>query len=200
MEFDVKMELDYHVDYWFKNGKYDTHESDEDEPATVIGTISIEDKKIGCFLGYELYNDRNFYITCDDFSADLESIASVICDESGKVSEKYLTDEADYEKIFILDHIEINKKYRNKGIGSDIIKNLSRMLHYQFDYGSNIFLCASDFESAKEYGFDSNEYKEGCQRLIKFYKKFGYKVISNKIMVYNEPKKKRNKHKGVDGV
>lgn len=191
MEFEVKMELNHHIDYWFKNGGYSAYASDEDEPISVMGTISIDDEKIGWFVGYELYNDRNFYITCDDVSGDLETIATTICNKTGAVSKKYLTDEADYEKIFILDHIEIDEKYRNKGIGSDIIKNLPKMLRYQFDYGANIFLCASDFESAQKYGFDSEEYKNGCQKLIKFYEKFGYKVIEDNVMVYNAPSKKR---------
>lgn len=87
------------------------------------------------------------------------------------------------KKIFILDHIELDEKYRHKGIGSDLIKNLPNMLRYQFDYGSNIFLCASDFESAKKYGFESDEYKNACLKLIEFYKKCGYKIIKDNVMV-----------------
>lgn len=32
MEFEVKLELNHHVDYWFENGDYSAHASDEDEP------------------------------------------------------------------------------------------------------------------------------------------------------------------------
>ena len=51
------------------------------------------------------------------------------------------------------------------------------MINHQFDSGKALFLCASDFESANKYGFDSKEYKEGTKRLVEFYKKLGFKVI-----------------------
>lgn len=98
MEFEVKMELDCYVDYLFKNGDYSACASDDDEPTSVMGIISIDNKKIGWFKGYELYNNKNFYKTCDEVSGDLSTIASAICNKKGEVSKKYLTSAADYEK------------------------------------------------------------------------------------------------------
>jgi len=60
------------------------------------------------------------------------------------------------------------------------------MISYQFEEASTLFLCASDFEVAKEYGFDSQEYEESKNRLIKFYSNLGFCVIKDNIMVYHK--------------
>ena len=60
------------------------------------------------------------------------------------------------------------------------------MMNYQFSSGKAIFLCASDYESADKYGFDSEEYREGTKKLVEFYKKLGFKVVKNNVMVYCE--------------
>ncbi|MEG1862732.1 MAG: hypothetical protein RR198_03905, partial [Oscillospiraceae bacterium] len=103
---------------------------------------------------------------------------------NGSVREKLLSKENKYSQIFILDKIEINEKFRHKGIGSSVLKNLPQMLQYQFDAGYTIFLNASDYESASCYGFDSMQYKKGSKRLVEFYKKVGYETIKDNVMVY----------------
>lgn len=60
---------------------------------------------------------------------------------------------------------------------------LRNIIIYQFDSGSTIFLCASDFESAEKYGFASEEYENGKAQLICFYKKMGFRVVKDNIMV-----------------
>lgn len=187
MEFEITFTTNDQITYMFDGGKYSAFEISDEEPISVFGEITINDTKVGKIHGYELHNGEDFYDLCNSVSGDCELIATYICNKSGAVSKRYLTDAACYEKIFILDNITINKKYRNKGIGSAIIQNLPQMLRYKFDYGSNIFLCASDFESARQFGFDSQEFKNGCHRLVEFYKKFGYRVIKDNIMVYNAP-------------
>ena len=101
--------------------------------------------------------------------------------------EKYLSGESEHDCIYILDKITINKEYRNQGIGSAIIKNLLKMIRYQFGEGSTIFLCASDYETAEQYGFESDEYEKGKNRLIQFYTRLGFHVVQDNVMVYNEP-------------
>lgn len=64
------------------------------------------------------------------------------------------------------------------------MKNLPKMLQYQFDAGYTIFLCASDYISANHHGFDSLQYKIGIDRLINFYKRFGFRVIKDNIMFW----------------
>ena len=60
------------------------------------------------------------------------------------------------------------------------------MIRYQFCEGSTIFLCASDYEMAEQYGFESDEYEKGKNRLIQFYAKLGFRVVKDNVMVYNE--------------
>lgn len=45
---------------------------------------------------------------------------------------------------------------------------------------------SSDFESAHLYGFDSENYKAGTNRLIKFYSNLGFKTIKNNVMVLHD--------------
>ena len=89
--------------------------------------------------------------------------------------------------VYVLDQITIDKEFRNRGIGSVIIKNLLQMINYQFGgRGSTVFLCASDYEAAAQYGFESSEYEKGKNRLIEFYKKLGFCIVKDNIMVYTE--------------
>ena len=186
MEFTVTLERCNDMFFSFENGKCDPIEMNEDEPSCISGCISVDDKQIGSVILYEFYNECDFYDMCDALSGDCEVIASAICGKRGTVLKKYLPNQSEFEAIFILDHISIDNEYRGKGIGSDIIKNLLHMLRFQFGDGCSIFLCVSDYESAKEYGFDSDEYKIGCTRLINFYKQLGFVVVKDNVMVYNE--------------
>ena len=157
------------------------------EPYQIFGTIEDEaGHEIGNFNLYELDNDCNFYNKCDAMSGDIEVVASAICGKRGNVLRKYIPDLSCFDTILILDKIKIKKKYRGKGIGSSVVKKLIYMMNYQFCSGKTLFLCASDFETANEFGFDSREYKEGTKRLVEFYKKLGFKVVKNNVMVYCE--------------
>ena len=186
MDFSIKFEKTDLIEHNFNNGKYEPYDASSDEPTSICGEILIDDKNIGSILLYELCNDENFYDLCDSVSGDLKDIASAICGKSGAILKRYLSGKSEYENVFILDKLSINKEYRNHGIGSVIMKNLPDMIRYQFDAGSTIFLCASDYESAAQYGFESEEYEQGKNRLIRFYKKFGYRVVKDNIMVYTQ--------------
>ena len=139
---------------------------------------------MGELVLYELHNDTDFLVQCDALHSDFAVIAAAICAKSGALLKRYGPDGAEYQPIYILDNITIHKEYRGKGIGTSIVKNLLKMITYQFGDASVLFLCASDFESAKEYGFDSPEYKKGIRRLIQFYKGLGFRVVKDNIMVY----------------
>lgn len=186
MDFTVKFETCNDIFFSFEDGEYCPIEMCEEEPKCITGCISVNDKQIGYLNLYELYNDCNFYEMCDSVSGDCEAIAGAVCGKNGNVMKKYLPKESEFETIFVLDHISIDEEYRGKGIGSDVIKNLLHMLRYQFEAGSSIFLCASDYDAAKKYGFDSDEYKIGCARLINFYKRLGFTVVKDNVMVYYE--------------
>lgn len=183
MDFEVILERSNSVIHHFYDGEYSPYDDLEEEPSQICGEILIDGKSIGSIRLYELMNDETFRDQCDAVHGDLEAVASAVCGKSGAVLKKYLSEESEYDYIYILDEIRIDEEYRNCGIGSIVIKNLFKMLNYQFDSGSTIFLCASDFESAAKYGFESDEYENGKTRLIRFYKKMGFRVVKDNIMV-----------------
>lgn len=186
MDFDVKLRKHDGISFLFTDDDFEPFDRTFDEPVIISGEIFVDDKCIGIIDGYCLYNDEAFYSKCENLSGDSEVIASVICGDDGCVLDKYLNDVGDCDEIFILDKIQIDEKYRNKGIGGAILKNLSKMLRYQFDCGSNIFLCASSFEKAQDFGFDSKEYTKSSKDLVNFYKKFGFKEIAKNVMYFND--------------
>lgn len=185
MDFTVTLNRVNSLEYLFEDGEFEPFDTNEGEPSSIWGSILVGNEEIGRVLLYELYNDKNFLCCCDNLSSDCATIASVICGKSGAVLKKYLSGESEYNYIYILDKITIDSKYRNLGIGSTVVKNLLEMIQYQFDEGSTIFLCASDYEAAHQYGFQSDEYRKGNLRLIQFYTKLGYRVVKDNIMVYN---------------
>ena len=183
MDFEVILKRSNSVIHNFYDGEYQPYDDIEEEPSQICGKILIDSKRIGGIRLYELMNDETFRDQCASVHGDLETVASAVCGKSGAVLKKYLSEESEYDYIYILDEIKIDEEYRNCGIGSIVIKNLFKMLNYQFDSGSTIFLCASDFESAAKYGFESDEYENGKTRLIRFYKKMGFRVVKDNIMV-----------------
>ena len=184
MDFTVKWNKNYNMSFDFINGECNFIDC-QNEPACIVGEIMIEDNCVGQIVGFELYNDESAYSKLDEISGDCAKIAEVICDDMGYIKDEYINEMASFENVFILDNITIEVDFRGKGIGESILKNLSKMLEVQFGCGENIFLCASDFNSAKEFGFESDEYKNGCKKLIKFYEKCGFKLIKDNVMVYN---------------
>ena len=183
MNFEVTLEHNNSVCHQFTDGNYSPTDSSDEEPVAINGEILIDDKKIGSIRLYELYNEGDVLDQCYSLSADCEAIATAICGKSGRILSRYLSGESQYEPVYILDQIEINKEYRNQGIGSTIIKNLLNMLNYQYGSGRTLFLCASDYESSARYGFESDEYKNGEKRLIRFYKRIGFRIVKDNIMV-----------------
>lgn len=185
MDCEVTLERDNSVYHQFTDDNYYPTDSSEEMPIAIHGEILIDDKKIGSICLYELCNKDNVFDQCDSVGGDCEAIAAAICGRSGRILSRYLSGESQYEPVYILDRIEIRKEYRNQGIGSTIIKNLLNMLNYQYGYGQTLFLCASDYESSARYGFDSDEYKKRKKQLIRFYKKVGFRVVKDNIMVLN---------------
>ena len=185
MEFTVELRRCNDVCFNFDEGECSPIDLIDGEPYKIYGTIRDDnDHEIGDFNLYELDNDSSFYDKCDAMSGDVEVVASAICGKSGNVLKKYIPDATFFDTILILDEIIIKREYRGQGIGSSVVRNLLNMINYQFDSGKALFLCASDFESAKKYGFDSEEYKVGTKRLVEFYKKLGFKVVKDTVLAF----------------
>ena len=185
MDYEVILERNNSVCHQFTDDNYYPTDSSDEEPVAIHGEILIDGKNIGSLCLYELYNEGNGPDQCDSVSADCGVIAAAICGKSGRILSRYLSGKTQCEPVYILDQIEISNEYRNRGIGSTIIKNLLNMLNYQYGSGRTLFLCASDYESSSRYGFDSDEYKNGEKRLIRFYKRIGFWVVKDNIMVLN---------------
>ncbi len=187
MDFMVELDRSNDVCFNFNNNDCSPVDLLDGEPYRIMGEIKDDcGNQIGCLSLYEFDNDDRFWYKCDMISGDCEIIASYVCGKRGNILKKFIPNVLGFETVLILDKIEINKNFRGKGIGSSVIRNLLYMMNYQFDSGKAIFLCASDYESAAKYGFDSEEYREGTKKLVEFYKKLGFKIAKNNVMVYSE--------------
>ena len=176
MNYTVKFDVPSEMEHTFNEGKYEVRDLYESIPLPVIAYIEDEKcQQIGEIKGYFLYNTPDFLYKCDNESGDIAVIAEGICDENEMVD--MLEEDAG---VFILDNLLIFESHSGLGIGSSIMKNLPHMVNNQFNLVNAIFLCASDFTN--DSGFDSQEYKEGTDRLIKFYEKCGYEVIKDSVM------------------
>ena len=185
MDFTVELNSCNDVSFNFYDDECSPVDLVDDEPYQICGTIRDEyGHEIGDFNLYELENDSSFYDKCDAMSGDIEVVAFAICGKRGNVLKKYIPDSIYFDTIMILDKITIKNDYRGQGIGSSVVKNLLRMINYQFGSGKALFLCASAFELANEYGFDSKEYKDGTKILVEFYKKLGFKTVKNNVLVF----------------
>ena len=151
MDFSVTLNRVNSLEYLFEDDEFKPFDTSDGEPSSIWGSILVDDKEIGRVLLYEIYNDNDFFYCCDRMSGDCAAIASAICGKSGAVLKKHLCGESENDCIYILDEITINSEYRNSGIGSAVAKNLLKMIRYQFNEGSTIFLCASDYEAAHQH-------------------------------------------------
>ena len=147
----------------FTDGSHSPTDSFDEEPVAINGEILIDDKKIGSILLYELYNKGNVIDQCDSLEPRIVKLSlRLYAGSSGRILSRYLSGESQYEPVYILDQIEINKEYRNQRDWFElVIENLLNMLNYQWGYGRSLFLCAGDYESSSRHGFDSEEYKNG---------------------------------------
>ena len=185
MEFTVELNRCNDVCFDFIDGEYSPVDLLDGDPYQIYGTIKDDNGyEIGDFNLYELEDDCSFYDKCDAMSGDIEVVAATICGKRGNVLKKYIPDSIYFDTIMILDKITIKRECRGLGIGSSVVKNLLQMINYQFGSGKALFLCASAFELANEYGFDSKEYKEGTKRLVEFYKKLGFKVVKDSVLAF----------------
>ena len=187
MDFTVELDKSNDVCFNFNNNECSPVDLLDEEPYHITGEIKDDcENQIGYLSLYEFDNDNSFWDKCDLISGDCAIIASTVCGKRGNILKKYIPNVLGFETVLILDKIEINQNFRGNGIGSSVIRNLLYMMNYQFDNGKAIFLCASDYESADKYGFDSEEYREGTKKLVEFYKKLGFKIVKNNVMVYSE--------------
>lgn len=161
----------------FHIGEKYTYIDEKDHKLVTGDIICFDNVKVGTLQGYLIYSDSSFYDVCSDISDDMKLIADVVCDKDGSVKMTYRSTVSFNSCVFVLIDINIDTKYRNLGIGSQVFKHLSKMIHIQFDVDTIILQA-----NAYEYFADEEIHQLNTARLVKFYKRCGFKHISNNIM------------------
>lgn len=147
---------------------------------------SDEEVKIGKVEGnyFEsdmVIDDYTFYAMCDDKGADLEPLASAITDREGYIKESICKF---YENLMYIDRIYIEEEYRGVGIASFVIESLNEVLQYTTELEPNVYILLPKPQEKDKDGqignMEDGEQKEICmQKLIKLYKRLGFKKIRN---------------------
>ena len=128
-----------------------------------------------------MMEDTSFLDICDCVGRDLEPLAEVIINNDGYIKENIC---AYHENLMYIDRIYVEEKYRNIGIASLIIESLNELLEYTIGLEPDtLILLPKPQEKDKDghlHNIEDKEKKEICmKKLIKLYKKLGFKKIRN---------------------
>lgn len=163
------------------------------------------DKRIGILNGYYFEGSRQDYIKMDSISGDVERIGAVVCGKNGRVGAKYdwvPKDSFRYRAgtpfVVVLDHFEIDKEYRNQGVGTSVMGAVPKILQNEL-HGlvSSIFLYASAYEllsgvkPSGPFQVIDRAYEEATERLIKLYQSVGFKRADDKVMYFKPDGRKK---------
>lgn len=155
------------------------------------------DKSVGILNGFYFVSSRMDYIKMDDESSDGERIAAAVCGKSGKIREKYAwmpRDAFGYKNgepyVVILEHLEINKDYRNRGIGTSVMEAIPRILQCELrGMVSTILLLASAYELLGNAGLKGTSpwnpaYEDATRKLVRLYQNLGFRKAGDNVMYY----------------
>lgn len=164
----------------FYIGKKYNYSSEKDYKLITGDIICFDNVKVGTLEGYLIDNDSSFYDVCSDISDDMKLIADVVCDKDGSVKNIYCSTSSSFDScIFILTNISIDTKYRNLGIGSQILKSLFEVTSLHFN--TNTILLFAD---AYDYVADEEIHKLNTDRLVRLCERCGFKNINKNVMFY----------------
>jgi hypothetical protein len=145
-----------------------------------------EELKIGKLEGnyFEaevVMEDFSFYDICDCEGADLEPLASAITDNYGDIKESICQFD---ENLMYIDRIYIEEGYREAGIASFVIESLNELMQYTVELNPNVFVLLPMPQEKDEKGNmhnvnDEKKKEVYMQKLLKLYKKLGFKKIRN---------------------
>ena len=131
------------------------------------------------------YTDvNNFLELCDMVSADLYHMAVAITDKKGHVKKSICPPE---NNIMYIENIYVEEKYRGLGIGKYLIDNINNLFFRSLNYTHYTFILtpSPQIKHGKHSLRDSeNATNMEKERLIKFYKKCGYKLIEGSDYMY----------------
>lgn len=166
---------------------------------SIYGIIPDDEKEV--FIGrlegnffetVEELEDTDFINICDSISTDLTSMAAEITDKNGDIKDEI----CDYdENIMYIDRIYIEEKYRGLGIASYVIENLNGILRYTSRIDPHVLVLLPAPQEKDESGSlsevkDENEREKQLNKLLKFYKKLGFKNIKNSKYMFKRVRKR----------
>lgn len=80
------------------------------------------------------------------------------------------------QAFFYITEIKIKKKYQNQGYGTELMKNIEKMLYFGMDYNiSFVALFSNPLDK------DKHNNDESMKKLAKFYEKCGFRHIGKEI-------------------
>lgn len=88
----------------------------------------------------------------------------------------YYPNHEDFPKIFVLDKLVINPEYRDKNIGSVVL----RQLENAYGYGRLKVLKAFPLEENGE-NYIGDDFSDKEKRLFRFYRRNGYKILKDGV-------------------
>ena len=112
----------------------------------------------------------------DLIDSEKQGVCEYLFDFDGEQNDKYVGMDRD---VLYIDEIFIEKKYRNMGIGSLIVKELPRLIRQILKLRPGcLVLLANPFE-IEEKEFKPTRNKKKIENLIRFYAKNGFERIEN---------------------
>lgn len=121
-------------------------------------------------IGYGVYD------LFDLIDSEKQGVCEYLFSFDGKQNDEYVGMDRD---VLYIDEIFIEKKYRNRGIGSKLIKELPRLIKQILKLRLGcIVLLANPFEIEGKKMKPSSDKKE-IEKLIKFYAKNGFQRIGD---------------------
>lgn len=152
------------------------------------------DTEIGFIRGKIIHSedemeDCNFYEVCDAHSQELEEMAEVLIEKNWNLRNDIINDR---DTICYISEFYLNKKFRNLGIGSFVLENLTELISYYSEQMiTKIIVLPEPLVKGKDGLLkamsENNHEKEKLKEdLTKFYSENGFKEIKNsKYMIKN---------------
>ena len=106
------------------------------------------------------------------FSGGYHIYQSIFKSGINKKLECYLGKDLQIPPLFILNDLCLNEDVQNKGVGTLVLDYLENL----YGYGRLKFLYAAPLDSNGE-NYEGVDYEDRCKRLVKFYRKNGYKIL-----------------------
>lgn len=168
----------YQLTFFEAKDEYDDYEF---KAVGQIGHIILSyiDVELGQYKG-----DMSAHSVFDYRDEDVYRAYQHLYDKNGELNDEFRGFAND--NFIYIDDIFIEPKYRNMGIGTEIVRNINNMIRYLLKLNVGcIFLFARPSEKDTEGEILRIMDNKSQQRLIKFYKNCGFQRIKNTGYMYH---------------